>query len=129
MERRRPAGPKRREAPLCFRSSALKIISTPGATHHLQLLRMKRLFLRSVVAIAAFLLVLYLGDTLMLHLRASPYSTVTVQHYYVIKQKNNKYEVRYDRDIDQPCANALFPHSGNPPCWYVRRHPEQRTEI
>ena len=35
----------------------------------------------------------------------------------------------YDRDIDRPCANTLFPHSGYPPCWYLRRHKEQQTKI
>jgi hypothetical protein len=90
---------------------------------------MKRLLLRANLILVAFLLVLYLGDTLVLHLRHNPYSTVTVQHYYVIGQKNNKFEIQNDRTVDQPCANSLLPHSGYPPCWYVRRHTEQESKI
>jgi hypothetical protein len=90
---------------------------------------MKRLLLRANLFLIIFLLLLYLADTALLHLRKNPYSTVTVQHYYVIGKKNNKFEVQYDRDIDRPCANTLFPHSGYPPCWYLRRHTEQETKI
>jgi hypothetical protein len=26
-------------------------------------------------------------------------------------------------------VHALFPHAGALPCWYLSRHPEQRTDI
>ena len=29
----------------------------------------------------------------------------------------------------QTCVNALFPRAGYVPCWYLQRHPEQRTDI
>jgi hypothetical protein len=90
---------------------------------------MMRILLRANFFLAVLLLLVYLGDTAALHLRKNPYSTITVQHYFVIGQKNNKFEVQYDRDIDRPCANTLFPHSGYPPCWYLRRHKEQQTKI
>ncbi len=90
---------------------------------------MKRTLLRANLAVVVLLVLTYTGDVLALRLRHDPYSTVTVQHYYVIGEKNNKYEMQYDRDIDQPCANSLFPHSGYPPCWYLRRHKEQQTKI
>jgi hypothetical protein len=90
---------------------------------------MMRLLLRANFFLVVLLILLYLGDTLALHLRHDPYSTITIQHYFLIKPKNNKYEAQYDRDIDQPCSNSLFPHSGYPPCWYLRRHTEQKTKI
>jgi hypothetical protein len=90
---------------------------------------MKRTIFRAALSFLAVLITLYLGNALVVHFRHPPYSTVKVQHYFLIKQKNNKYEVQYDRALDQTCANSLFPHSGNPPCWYLRRHTEQQTEI
>ncbi len=90
---------------------------------------MRRFIIRGAIALVAVLAVIYLGDTVILHFRSEPNSTVTVQHYYLIRQKNNRFETKFDRSYDQPCVNALFPHAGNPPCWYLRRHTEQQTEI
>lgn len=59
----------------------------------------------------------------------SPYSSVTVNHYYAVPQKNGKTQFIFDPPQPETCVNALFPHSGDPPCWYLSRHPEQRTDI
>jgi len=90
---------------------------------------MMRLVARTLLGVLAFALVSYMGDALILQLRSSPRSTVAVQHYFAIRQKTGKVELQYDRSYDQPCVNSLFPHFGEPPCWYLRRHTEQQTVI
>ena len=57
------------------------------------------------------------------------YGSVVVTHYYAVLQKNGKTQFIFDAPAPQSCVNALFPHAGVLPCWYLRRHPEQRTDI
>jgi hypothetical protein len=57
------------------------------------------------------------------------YGSVLVSHYYAVMQKNGKTQFIFDPPQAENCANALFPHGGFSPCWYLRRHPEQRTDI
>lgn len=58
-----------------------------------------------------------------------PYGSVVVSHYYAVQQKNGKTQFIFDPPAPQTCVNALYPHAGMQPCWYLRRHPEQRTNI
>ncbi|HLV86033.1 MAG TPA: hypothetical protein VKV39_03590 [Candidatus Sulfotelmatobacter sp.] len=59
----------------------------------------------------------------------NPYGSVTVDHYYAVAQKNGKTQFIFDPPQPQTCVHALFSHSGSLPCWYLSRHPEQRTDI
>jgi len=57
------------------------------------------------------------------------YGSVVVRHYYAVLEKNGKTTFLFDPPQDWPCVNTLFPHAGSMPCWYLKRHPEQRTDI
>jgi hypothetical protein len=57
------------------------------------------------------------------------YGSVMVRHYYAVLQKNGKTTFMFDPPQPWTCVNALFPHAGSLPCWYLKRHPEQRTDI
>ncbi len=57
------------------------------------------------------------------------YGSVTVNHYYAVLQKNGKTQFIFDPPQPQTCVNTLFPHAGWLPCWYLTRHPDQRTDI
>ena len=61
--------------------------------------------------------------------KRDPYGSIVVSHYYAVLQKNGKTQFTFDPPQPENCVNSLFPHSGLSPCWYLRRHPEQRTEI
>ena len=63
------------------------------------------------------------------HSTAVRYGSVTVNHYYAVLQKNGKTQFIFDPPQAQTCVHALFPHGGWLPCWYLSRHPEQRTDI
>jgi hypothetical protein len=53
-----------------------------------------------------------------------PFETVTALRVLAIDEKGNK--TGYTVDPLQPqqtaeCVHALFPHHGDPPCWYLKR--------
>lgn len=84
---------------------------------------------RACLAVLAIAGLLWAGDDLMLNLSRSKVSTVTVRRYYAVEKKANKVEYIFDSARDQTCVNSLFPHQGQPACWYVRRHAEERINI
>ena len=95
--------------------------------------RLRRLFLLTVLGLAGLAALVFGLDYTVFRIRAAtnrnPYGSVTVNHYYAIAQKNGKTNLIFDPPQAQPCVNALFPHAGDLPCWYLSRHPDQRTDI
>jgi hypothetical protein len=95
--------------------------------------RLRRIFVAVIVIVAGTAVVTYGVDYAVFRIRAatnrSAYGSVTVKHYYAVLQKSGKTEFIFDPSQAQTCVNALFPHSGWLPCWYLSRHPEQRTDI
>ncbi|HKU28694.1 MAG TPA: hypothetical protein VJQ54_24700 [Candidatus Sulfotelmatobacter sp.] len=93
----------------------------------------RRILLWAVLAVLAAGALAYCVDLAMFRARVatnrSPYDSVVVSHYYAVLQKNGKTQFIFDPPQPENCVNALFPHGGIPPCWYLRRHPEQRTNI
>lgn len=94
----------------------------------------KRILIRVLAGLVALATVTYAGDYLSLRFKIPPgrmqFSTVTVQPYYEIHEKNNKLEYDFSPPAeDDTCVNSLFPHFGYPACWYLRRHPEKKIEI
>lgn len=61
--------------------------------------------------------------------RGHGYGSVVVTHYYAVLQKNGKTQFIFEPPAPETCANALFPQGGTQPCWYLRWHPERRTDI
>jgi hypothetical protein len=52
-----------------------------------------------------------------------------VNPYDAIPQKSGKTTFIFDDPRSQACVNALFPHAGALPCWYLRRHTDRRTDF
>ncbi len=95
--------------------------------------RLRRIFLGLVLFLLGTTLLLFCADFLLFRLRVAtnrdPYGSVVVSHYYAVLQKNGKTQFIFDPPASETCVHALFPHSGMNPCWYLSRHPEQRTNI
>ena len=72
-------------------------------------------------------------DFVVFRIRAAtnrnPYGSITVNHYYAVLQKNGKTQFIFDPPGPETCVHSFFPHSGYQPCWYLSRHPDQRTDI
>ena len=86
-----------------------------------------------VLAVVATAALAYVLDYVVLRIRAATtrnaYGFVVVNHYYAVLQKNGKTALTFDPPQPQTCVNSLFPHQGWLPCWYLSRHPDQRTDI
>jgi hypothetical protein len=85
---------------------------------------------RILIALVAAVIIVYTGDFVSLRVRmvhpkpGNPFETVTALRILAIGEKGNKTE--YSVDALQPqqtaeCVHALFPHNGDPPCWYLKR--------
>jgi hypothetical protein len=95
--------------------------------------RLQRIFLLAIGGIAAIAVLAYALDSTIFRLRVAmnwmAYGSVTVTHYTAVLQKNGKTQFTFDPPAPWTCVYALFPHAGLLPCWYLQRHPEQRTDI
>jgi hypothetical protein len=95
--------------------------------------RLRRMFFAAILALAAVVALAFLIDFLIFRLRVAanwnPYGSVVVDHYYAVGEKSGKTEFMFDPPQAQPCSHSLFPQSGYQPCWYLSRHPEQRTNV
>jgi hypothetical protein len=95
--------------------------------------RFRRIFFTVILILCGILTLAFAADFLVFRIRVAThrnaYGTVTVSHYFAVSQKNGRTQFMFDPPREQSCVNALFPHDGNAPCWYLRRHPEQRTDI
>ena len=95
--------------------------------------RIRRIFLGIVVFLVGIMILAFAADLGLFRLRVlahrDPYGSVVVSHFYAVAQKNGKTQFIFDPPGPETCVNALFPHSGMQPCWYLKRHPEQRTDI
>lgn len=88
--------------------------------------RIKRILLLLAAALALF----YAGDYVVLRTRLPrSLSTVTVEPYYAVPQKDGKTEFMMLDPEDRTCTQSLFPHMGYPPCWYLRKHTQQRIDM
>jgi hypothetical protein len=78
-------------------------------------------------------LLLYLGDYLSVRYRfpgnRPTFGSVQIQSYYAIPQKDGKTEIVLLDPQMQTCVESLFPHLGVNPCWYVKRHRQQRIDM
>lgn len=95
--------------------------------------RLRRIFVASILAVVGAVALTYGLDYLVLRVRAATnrnaYGSVTVNHYTAVLQKNGKTTLTFDPPQPWTCVNSLFPHQGWLPCWYLSRHPDQRTDI
>ena len=57
------------------------------------------------------------------------YSTITISRFYRVNEKFNKFSLNPLPPVEERCVNALFPHFGSNPCWYVSRHTMQSIAV
>jgi len=72
------------------------------------------------------LILFYIGDDLSARFgipgHRPTFGIVTVRRQLDVPQKNKKTEFYFEPPEDQACVNALLPHFGVKPCWYLSRH-------
>jgi hypothetical protein len=90
----------------------------------------------SIVGIASALVITalaYAVDYALFRYRVAAnrqaYGLITVTSYDAIPQKSGKTQFIFHPPEPRTCVNALFPHAGYVPCWYLQRHTEQVTDF
>ena len=99
---------------------------------HLRIV-LRRIAIYAVGSAIVLLTLAYAADYCVFRIRTAthrqPVGSVTVTRYYAVLQKNGKTQFIFDSPAAQECSNTLFPEGGDPPCWYLQRHPEKRVNI
>jgi hypothetical protein len=94
---------------------------------------LKRILLNVVLSVALAAALVYAGDYLSLRYRfpnqRPQFGSVMVQRSYAVAMKDRKTEYMFDPPAPQACVNSLFPHFGDPPCWYLKRHTRQQITV
>jgi hypothetical protein len=90
---------------------------------------MRRWSLKILVGLIAFLALAYVADWVVLQIRergGSAHGSVVVDNADVIKEKGGKVEYFFNPPQPMPCVQALFPHEGEPACWWLARHSDRQ---
>lgn len=77
------------------------------------------------VGLAAFT---YVVDDLWARFRGRPVEQMKVDRVYLAMNHWNQVEYSLGTPITQTCVDALMPHFGYVPCWYLRRHTLQQVK-
>ena len=76
---------------------------------------------------------LYAIDFLLLRYKVATngaaFDTVTVKPYVAVPRKDKKEEYMFDDPEQDTCVNSLFPHLGDSPCWYLKKHKQKRIDL
>lgn len=57
------------------------------------------------------------------------FGTVQVRRQLDVPQKNKKTDFYFESPEDEACVNALLPHFGVQPCWYLNRHKNNEVKF
>ena len=93
---------------------------------------MRRVVIAFLLALFALCVLAYTADWLQLQLRkpkGSAYGSLLVERTDIVREKGGK--VEYYSDPPQPtlCVHAIFPHEGQPACWWLARHIDQQQYL
>jgi len=89
----------------------------------------KWIWIGSLVAVAA---VVYGLDDLSVRIGVPSrpeYSTYKINRFYYINENYGKFSLESIPPVQERCINAMLPHSGMRPCWYVQRHTMQTIHV
>jgi hypothetical protein len=79
------------------------------------------------LSVAGLTGVIYVADDLWARFRGRPVEHINVGRLYAAVNHFNEVEYSVGTPVVQTCLDALMPHFGNPPCWYLRRHNIQQV--
>jgi len=74
------------------------------------------------LALVSLAAIVYLGDDLWARYRGRPVEQMKVGRLYAEVNHFNELEYSVGTPVMETCVDALLPHFGYTPCWYLRRH-------
>jgi hypothetical protein len=97
--------------------------------------RLIRIAARLGGAILCAVAVLYLADFGYFRYRLSkntpgdPIKTEKIEPTFAIPHKDGRAEFVFGPEQTVTCARSIFPHMGNPPCWYLERNAQRPIQM
>jgi hypothetical protein len=82
----------------------------------------RKILLRSLLVLAALTAIVYAGDDLWARHEGRPTEEVKVYRMYAAMNRWNEVEYSVGPTEMETCVDALMPHFGYKPCWYLKRH-------
>ena len=82
----------------------------------------RKIALRACLGLLILAALLYLGDDLWARYRGRPVEQMKVGRLYAAVNHFNEVEYSVGTPVMETCVDALLPHFGYTPCWYLRRH-------
>lgn len=77
---------------------------------------------RALLVVAAASVLTYAADDLRARFRGKPTEKVKVYLIYLTMNRWNEVEYSRGNPVMETCVDALMPHFGHLPCWYLRKH-------
>ena len=74
------------------------------------------------LALVSLAALIYLGDDLWARYQGRPVEQMKVGRLYAAVNHFNELEYSVGTPVMETCVDALMPHFGYTPCWYLRRH-------
>ena len=87
----------------------------------------RKIALWGCLALARLTVLIYVADDLWARFRGRPVEQIKVGRLYAAVNHFNQVEYSVGTPVMETCLDALMPHFGYTPCWYLRQHPIQQV--
>ena len=88
----------------------------------------RRILLKGFLVLAGLGAFVYGVDELWARIRGKPTEQMKVDRYYSALNHWNQVEYSLGTPVMQTCVDAMLPHFGYVPCWYLRKHTIQEVK-
>jgi hypothetical protein len=86
----------------------------------------RKIIVRACLAVVSLAVLIYVTDGLWALLRGRPVEQIKVGRLFAEVNHFNQLEYSVGPPVMETCVDALMPHFGYTPCWYLRRHDIQQ---
>lgn len=87
---------------------------------------LRKIALWGCLALIGLTALVYVVDDLWARHRGQPVEQIKVGRLYVAVNHFNQVEYSVGTPVMETCVDALMPHFGHTPCWYLRKHDIQK---
>lgn len=82
----------------------------------------RKLTLWGCFALVSLAALTYLADALWARYRGWPVEQIKIGRVYAAVNHYNQVEYSIGTPVMELCVDALLPHLGHKPCWYLQKH-------
>ena len=86
----------------------------------------KKIALWGGLALLGLSVIVYASDDMWARLQGRPTEEMKIGRMYAAMNHWNQVEYSVGPPVMETCIDALMPHFGYVPCWYLRRHTIQQ---